>query len=132
MFDNDTALADTKFIGRVCYGKLNENVRARIEFVTNGTHEKYEGLKTTLINPSDGVIDQSMLLFNDFIGPHYGSNDSFTASAPYLWVYNGKTEWSGAYKPTREDYNKILGLVRDYLDMFRGQTEELQSGMSMQ
>jgi hypothetical protein len=132
MFDNDTALTDTKFIGRVCYGKLNEKVRARIEFVTNNTFEQYEGLKTTLINPSDGVIDSSTILFNDFIGPHYGSNEAFKAGAPYLWTYNGKAGWSGAYKPTREDYNKILGLVSDYLDMFRGQTEDLQSGMNMQ
>jgi len=120
LFGNDTVLTDTKFIGRVCYGKLNDNINARIEFVTHGTHEQYEGLKTTLINKNDGVIDQSTILFNDFIGPHYGSNMSGTKGIPYLRTYDGNTEWSRAYKPTREDYDEIRGLVGDYLDMFRG------------
>jgi len=122
LFDHDSVLTDTKFIGRACYGKLFNNVNAKIEFVTHGTHEKYEGLKTTLININSGAIDQSLLLFNDFIGPYYNSNDSYTSGVPYLWNYDGKIKWH-KYQPTESDYDKISALVNDYLGMFRGQVQ---------
>lgn len=133
MFDKNTVMSDTKFIGRTCYGKVNDNLNARIEFVTCGTHGKYEALKATLINKKEGVIDQSLIKLNDFIGPNRGSNEAFKAGTPYLWTYNGETEWYG-YNPTKKDYNQIIGMVRDYLDMFREPEMEqsAEQGMILQ
>jgi len=72
-----------------------------------------------IINIKDGVIDQSTLLFNDFIGPYYGSNNAYEKGIPYLWQNNGKFEWY-KYIPTQDDYNTIFDMVKEYLDLFRG------------
>lgn len=131
LFEYDTAMTDTKFIGRSCYGRVSDSLRARIDFVTCGRGDRYEALKTTIINVSEGTVDHSLLRFNEFIGPNYGSNDAFKASTPYLWTYNGETEWYG-YKPTKNDYNQILSKVNDYLDMFRPPEQSQGQSMVMQ
>jgi len=127
MFDNDSALTDTKFIGQICYGKLNKDINAKIEFVTNRISEKYEGLKTTLINNNKGAIDSVTILFNELLGfPQ--TNDAYTKGVPYIWSYDGKLEWYG-YQPKRADYIKIFNAVKDYLDLFRFQGQTINESI---
>jgi len=114
-----------QFVGRSCYMNLDSAVRAKIEFITHGTHEKYEGIKATVINRKDGVIDSATVLFEDLLGMKQTRN---MPVAPHIWQYGGKYEWY-AYKPNATDYRMIAGEVSDYLDVFREQTlEQSRSG----
>ena len=45
-----TVLKDQKYVGRLCYGTISDELRARIEFVTLGVCDHYAGIKTSVIN----------------------------------------------------------------------------------
>jgi len=62
------ALSDPRYIGRACYGRVSDNIRAKLGFITMGTYEKYEALKTTLINNTEGEIDCNIIRFLDVWG----------------------------------------------------------------
>lgn len=55
--ENSGILKDQKYVGRICYGTISEDLRARVEFVTLGVSDHYAGLKTSIINRKEGVVD---------------------------------------------------------------------------
>lgn len=123
IFDN------IQFVGRACYGTLGENTRIKLEFMTNGTHEHYEGIRATALDILGGKLDSVPILFVDLMGKI--ENTCGHQSGPYAWTYNGKTEWY-AYHPTKADYTQITEMVRDYAELFREQTQEQKVQFSMQ
>lgn len=123
----DHAFDDVKFIGKVCYGTLGEKTRMKLEFVTLGTHQKYEGIKATVIDKNDGVIDTLTLKFSDAWGKKKLNNPNFRDGIePYIWIYNEKAEWY-AYQPTNADYNVMAESVSDYAELFKEQTQEMRN-----
>lgn len=58
LFRQGLDLPETVFAGRVCYGKLNEDVRVRMEFATEGVSDQYSALKVTLLNRREGPVDR--------------------------------------------------------------------------
>ena len=118
------ALADPHFIGRALYDTVGDNLRAKIQFVTIGTHEKYEALKITMLNSAEGEIDSNLIRFRDLWGAKPVNNPNFPDGVvPYIWTYNGESEWY-AYKPTPDDYEVLAGSVDEYLDLFSGDLEQ--------
>ena len=123
-FAKDHAFDDVKFIGKACYGTLGEKTRMKLEFVTHGTYQKYEGIKATVIDKNDGVIDTLMLKFSDVWGKKKLNNPNFRDGIePYAWIYNEKAEWY-AYEPTNADYKVMAESVSDYAELFKEQTQE--------
>ena len=59
LFDHDAVFTDTRFVGRTCYGKISGSICLRAEFITLGYADKYEALKISLINRTEGVIDSA-------------------------------------------------------------------------
>ncbi len=47
LFGNDTNITDKRFVGRALFGKLTDNLRVRIEFVTLGIADHYEAIKAS-------------------------------------------------------------------------------------
>ncbi|WP_088187912.1 hypothetical protein [Desulfosporosinus sp. FKA] len=131
LFGNDTNITDKRFVGRAFFGKLTDNLRVRIEFVTLVIADHYEAVKATVINRNDGPVDALTLRFADLIGKKMVSNPNFRDGiTPYIWKYGDKIEWY-VYKPTKADYDKISGALNDYFNVFREPTQELeQSGQS--
>ncbi len=72
-FSKDHAFDDVKFIGKACYGTLGEKTRMKLEFVTLGTYQKYEGIKATVIDKNDdnriwkanNLVDAIKKYYND-------------------------------------------------------------------
>jgi len=131
LFGNDAAISDKRFVGRAFFGKLTDNLRVRVEFVTLGTADKYEAIKATIINRNDGPVDALTLRFSDLPGKKMVSNPNFRDGiAPYIWKYGDKIEWY-VYKPTKADYDQISESLNDYFNVFREPTQEMeQSGQS--
>jgi len=131
LFGNDANITDKKFVGRAFFGKLTENLRVRVEFVTLGRADHYEAIKATIINRNDGPVDALALRLSDLIGKKMVSNPNFRDGiAPYIWKYGDKIEWY-VYKPTKADYDQISGALNDYFNVFREPTQEMeQSGQS--
>jgi hypothetical protein len=122
------ALADPRYIGRACYGGVNGNIRAKLQFVTMGYADRYEALKTTLINNTEGEIDCNIIRLKDVWGAKPVNNPNFPDGvSPHIWKTNGDYDWY-AYKPTPRDYEILAGSVDEYLEMF---SEDMEYGQTM-
>lgn len=125
LFDHASRLTDINYIGRACYGKVNNNLRAKIEFVSCNVIDRYDGIRVMLINRNDGEIDRNTLLFKDVLGRKQVGNTNFKDGVdPHLWSYNGALEWY-VYKPTGEDLRKLAETINLYLGIFQ-ETENQQ------
>ena len=67
-------LKDQKYVGRMCYGTIGGDLRARVEFVTLGVSDHYAGIKASVINRKEGVVDSILLQFSDIWGKQKVSN----------------------------------------------------------
>ena len=70
-------LKDQKYVGRMCYGTIGGDLRARVEFVTLGVSDHYAGIKASVINRKEGVVDSILLQFSDIWGKQKVSNPNF-------------------------------------------------------
>lgn len=129
LFGNDTNITDKRFVGRAFFGKLTDNLRIRIEFVTLGIADHYEAIKATIINRNDGLVDSITLRFSDLLGKKAVSNPNFkNGVTPYIWRYGEEISWY-VYKPTKSDYDQISEAINGYLDVYREPKQDMeQSG----
>ena len=126
LFGHDDAISDKRFVGRACFGKLTDNLRVRMEFVTQGVADHYTAIRATIINRNDGPVDSLTLHFSDLLGKKTVSNPNFRNGIfPHIWNSGDKTEWY-VYKPTKADYEQLSSALNDYLDMFRCPTLEME------
>jgi len=111
------------FAGRACYADLGGDNRAKIQFVELGTHAKFEALKATVLNRSDGEVDSLLFRFRDTWGskPIPNSLNFRNGVIPYIWTYQGDSEWY-AYRPTDADIKKLATEVGAYLGVFAGRS----------
>ena len=116
-------LTDSKYVGRACYCKVSDSIRAKIRFVTMGTHEYYEALEAKLINNTEGVIDNSIIRFQDIWGVKKFA-DFPDGISPHIWTYKGKPEWYG-FEPGPADYELLAGSLDEYLELF---SEDMEQG----
>jgi hypothetical protein len=128
LIGQSNALADTCYIGRACYGRVSDNIRVKLQFVTMGTHEHYEALKATLINNTEGEIDRNTIPFLDIWG-NQSVNSPYLQDgvSPHIWKGDKDYEWYG-YQPTPADYETLADSVDDYLEMF---SENMEYGQSI-
>jgi hypothetical protein len=132
-----TDLTDKKYVGRACFGKLTENLRVRMELITQGWADHYTAVKATIINRNDGPVDVLTLRFSDLLGKKTVNNPNFSNGIyPYIWNSGDSIEWY-VYHPSKADYKQISEALNDYLDMFRcpalemEQTETTMGGQRM-
>ncbi|MCD7991363.1 MAG: hypothetical protein LUK37_06090 [Clostridia bacterium] len=119
LFENDTTFTNKRFVGNTCYGRLDNNIRVKIQFTTCGIADHYQALKVTLLNRNEGEIDSMTLHFHDMWGMKRPGNPNIGEKiSPYIWKYEERTEWY-IYKPTRNDYQKLADAVRGYLVTFQ-------------
>lgn len=128
-------LEDQTYVGRTCYGKLGKDLRARIEFVTMGVANHYDGVKASIINRTDGVVDSMVFRFSDVWGRRKVNNPNFRDGImPHIWQDNGKTSWY-VFKPSKEDYSQLAEGIESYLavfqDLAQGQAAQEQGGQQM-
>ena len=127
LFRQGLDLPDTAFVGRVCYGKLNEDVRVRMEFVTERIADQYSALKVTLLNRKEGPVDSLLLRFADVWGEKPVANPHFREGIfPHIWKDGNDFSWY-VYQPTAADYKTLADAVGSYTSMFQG--EDLSQGM---
>ena len=117
MFGNSEVLsADTVFAGKAMVSKISDDLRAKVEFVTARVSGQYEGLKLSIINKNEGLIDSQTFMFHEIIGLKGASRDR----KPHIWDDNGKAAWFG-YEPTPSEFEDIASKVEDYVDMYADQ-----------
>ena len=68
---------DATYVGRVCYVRLSDMNRAKIQFVTGSVANQYNALQLTILNRSEGQVDTLRLRFLDLLGTKMTSNPNF-------------------------------------------------------
>lgn len=114
--EKTAALKSSKpvFVGRACFITLSDGRRARLEFVTIGTANKFEALQITVINQKDGTLDKIRLRFADYFAPKgmYASG----VLIPHIWIYDGKAQWHG--EPLDSEKAALSKAAHDYIKLF--------------
>ena len=124
--ESELLSADTIFSGKAMISKIGEDLRAKVEFVTARVSGQYEGLKTSIINRKEGVVDSHTVMFHEVIGLKGASRDR----KPHVWDDNGKAQWFG-FTPTESEYEAIASKVEDYIAMYADQELIENHGMKM-
>ena len=124
--ESELLSADTIFSGKAMISKIGEDLRAKVEFVTARVSGQYEGLKTSIINRKEGVVDSHTVMFHEVIGLKGASRDR----KPHVWDDNGKAAWFG-YEPTTAELETIGSKVEDYISMYADLELTEGNGMRM-
>jgi len=112
-------ITNPTFAGRACYADLGGDNRVKLQFVELGTHAKFEALRATILNRSEGEVDTLLFRFKDTWGskPVLNNPNFRYGVIPYIWTYQGDSEWY-AYRPTDADMKKLAAEVGSYLGVF--------------
>ena len=79
--DSEVLSADTIFAGKAMVSKISDDLRAKVEFVTARVSGQYEGLKLSIINRNEGLIDSQTFMFHEIIGLKGAARDR----KPHIW-----------------------------------------------
>ena len=110
MFGESDIIYKAMYSGKTMIGMIDNDVRIKIEFANTKVSGKYDALKATVINRTDGVVDTTMFKFRDMIGLKNGHE-------PHIWDDGTKADWF-IISPTTSDYDKISDVLHDYMAMF--------------
>lgn len=120
MFDSCDFITDKTYSGKTMLGKLGDDLRIKISFVTTGYADHYTALRVKIINRTEGEVDSETFKFGDIIGKQKTACDRID---PYIWSYGGEDKW---YIPiTNNQRSLIADTVTDYASMY------LDEGMTM-
>ena len=125
LFEHGDLVDRPQFSGRVCVGDLGKDLRVRAEFLSTHISSQYDAIRLTVLNRTEGVVDRTLLRFQDVWGKkQVPNNPNFRSGViPHLWDDYGKVEWY-AYHPTAADYAALRDAVGQYLSAFRERTPE--------
>lgn len=109
---------ESAFLGSLCYLRVGDYVRMRVEFEGDGGLY-YDGLKMTMINYREGEVDSIGLGFGEVLGMKGRDNPIFRGGfVPRIWNDEGCLEWY-IYKPDQPDYQKLAERIDSYADIYQ-------------
>jgi len=115
MFEKNENILDKKFIGKTMIGRLDEDLRIKLSFVTTGVKDHYTAIKLQIINRQEGEVDSEVIKFADVIGKQRMRNGEMIE--PHMWVYSQNPEW---YVPITENQREqIADAVESYAVMYQ-------------
>lgn len=126
MFGDTDIIQDAKFVGKTMLGKLDDDLRIKLEFIATHISGKYNAVKASIINRTDGSVDLQVFKFADIIGKFKTPCSDLVD--PHMWDYGNKSEW---YTPvTLTQKAQIADRILDYVSMY--QSEDLSmNGLTM-
>ncbi|MBO4999393.1 MAG: hypothetical protein J6C58_01015 [Bacteroidaceae bacterium] len=111
--DFDTQSGDTIFAGKSMLSIISDDLRAKVEFMTGRVAGQYEGLRLSIINKNEGVIDSQSFMFYEIIGMKGPEKDR----KPHVWDDNGQASWF-VYEPTDAELESIGSKVEEYVWLY--------------
>ena len=92
MFSGNDIIHDPKIVGRTLLGKIDDDLRVKLQFVSTEVHKHYDAIQVSILNRTDGLVDRETMLFGDIIGVK-NTNISGRVN-PYMWEEGvGKAYW---------------------------------------
>jgi len=123
MFGDTDIIHDAKFCGRTMLGKLDDELRVKLQLISTFISGQYNAVQATVINRTDGTVDKQTFKFADIIGKQKRNN--LDKIEPHIWEYNGNPEW---YIPvTATQKAQIADTVLGYMKMYQDESMEIGS-----
>lgn len=114
MFEHNDIIRNPVFAGRCLIGKLSDDIRVKLRFVTTGVSDHYTAIHASIINKNEGLVDEETFMFVDIIGKQNGHSGT---RIPHIWTLNDTTEW---YKDiTQTERAKIADTILGYVEMYQ-------------
>ena len=126
LFQNSDVFEQPVFSGNCLIGKLDDDLRIKVMFATQGYADHYSALSVKIINRTGGEVDSQKFVFNDILGANPVNKGINGRAQIYIWQDGGKAEWYG-YRPTDAQFSQIADTVESYASMF--QSDDLQMTM---
>lgn len=60
MFSDNDIIHDAKFCGKTMLGKIDDDLRVKLEFISTFIASQYDAVRATIINRSEGVVDKQV------------------------------------------------------------------------
>ena len=116
MFQRRESIKEPVFSGKAVVGKLDSELRLRLEFVTSGVMDEYTGIEAKIIHRTNGMVDMQVFRFADIVGMKPGRIERFCE--PQIWVdLDKKVSW---YTPMSDaEKQKIANTVMEYVDLYQ-------------
>ena len=115
MFSSASIIKEPKFTGKTMLGKLDDELRIKLQLVSTFIGGQYNAVQAAIINRTDGTVDKEIFKFSDIIGMQKRKN--LDEIEPHIWEYNGKAEW---YIPiTSAEKGQIADTLLAYIGMYQ-------------
>lgn len=126
MFDGSGLIHDARFCGRTMLGKLDDELRVKLQLISTYVANQYDAVQATIINRTEGVVDQQTFQFADIIGKQQRGN--LSGINPHIWENDGRARW---YIPvTASEKAQIAETILDYVGMYQEEGMEM-GGMNL-
>lgn len=118
IFRDGTIIADSRYVGSACHGRISPTLNAKVQFVTQAHTDHYGALEVAVINKEVGQIDSIQILLKDILVGYKGINSEVSnGSGPHIWTSGSQPQWY-EYQPDRIDYETITESVAEYLNLY--------------
>lgn len=124
MFGDSDIIHDAKFSSRTMLGKLDEELRVKLQLIATSVSGQYNTIQVTIINRTDGMVDKQNFDFEDIIGRQKrgGNRDDIE---PHIWEYGGGDRPGWYISVTAEQKALIAGTILDYVGMYQEEGMEI-------
>lgn len=121
------SMREAHYIGRTCLGKIDENLRGKIELTKGPLEDGFSRIQVSVLERTSGLVDQMTFLIGDVTGLKQDM-DNNKLVYPMLSTYENRSSWN--CDMTEEDCQNIAESINGYLELF--QSEELHQGQQEQ
>lgn len=106
---------EATYVGRTCYIRLDDQLRAKVYFDTSGYADHYPVIRVAILNRTEGLVDNVTLHLSDLMGQDRPDGERVY---PRLWETAGKVVWQ-EYEPKDADYKAVRQALKDYLGVWK-------------
>ena len=68
MFGDSPVIQDAQYCGRTLIGKVDDELRVKLQFITTGIADNYDSIRLKIINRTEGEVDTEVFRFTDILG----------------------------------------------------------------
>lgn len=124
-FQDDTTIKDQRYCGKTLIGKLDDELRVKLQLVSTGVRDNYNAIRAQIINRTEGQVDCETFKFSDILGENPAYVNNPMAKDIYIWEYNDKASWYG-YRPTQAEMDMVADTISGYLWTYQNEDMNLQ------
>ena len=123
LFGNGEVIEAPVFLGGVCAGTLDSDLRVRAEFVATAEKDEYDALLVRVVNRGGGEVDRLTLRFTDVWGkkPRKKSPQTAEDTEPCVVASANRADW--VITPDDGDRRILRERVGQYLNVYRQKME---------